>query len=633
MPQGVTSRRSPELGLVSIDSAFSSRAQQHPERVALECDDRQLTYGELAAWSDRIARRLRAAGVRPGDIVGLYLHRSPEAIAAILGVLKARGAYLPLDLSYPDNLLAHICETSAPALMLSKRDLREDFEARGFWNGPRLLLDSGLDEEPWEGAALPHASSGDDLAYVMFTSGSTGRHKGVMVPHRAVLRLVTDANYARLDADEVFLQLAPLSFDASTFEIWGPLLNGAKLAIVASAHPSLDDIAAAIARHRVSTLWLTAGLFHLMVDYRLEALAPLRQLLAGGDVLSPRHVERALSALPNIHLINGYGPTENTTFTCCHRITREDCAAGTIPIGRPISGTEIHVLDESLQPVPDGAAGELCAGGAGLALGYLKRPDLTTERFVQSPFDGPGVRLYRTGDRVRRRADGALEFLGRVDRQVKIDGKRVELDEIEACLRSSGLVGDAAAVCANTADGRRAVAAYVTPAEGQGGSLERLREHLRRELPVHMMPASLTVLDRLPLSATGKVDRSALPAPATARPAQDSPTPCAPRSTEAVLLAIWREVLGREAIGVNDNFFDLGGTSMQLLKVHAAITARLSSDLTVVDMFRYPKISALVSRINCKATPRHMLLNARERARRSRSAINRGLVQQSSARR
>ncbi len=365
----------------------------------------------------------------------------------------------------------------------------------------------------------------------MYTSGSTGRPKGVVVPHRAVLRLVLGNDFAALGADQVILQLAPLSFDASTFEVWGALLNGARLAVVADPYPSCEDIGAAIARHRASTLWLTAGLFHLMVDHNLEGLAPLQQLLAGGDVLSPAHVVRALRALPGCRLVNGYGPTENTTFSCCYTIPRDYAGDAPVPIGRPIRQTEARVLDEALRPVAAGEPGELCLAGAGLALGYWNRPELTAQAFVTQP--GSGTRLYRTGDRVRVRTDGNLEFLGRVDRQVKVNGKRVELDEVEARLRATGLVQDAAVVCAPASAGaQRHIAAFVTA----GAPLDSgaLRRALREELPDYMMPASITQLPALPLSPSGKIDRARLP---LAAPAEAVKGGAATNDTEAALLA------------------------------------------------------------------------------------------------
>jgi amino acid adenylation domain-containing protein len=490
----------------------------------------------------------------------------------------------------------------------------------------------GAETPPQPAAALPETGP-DDLAYVMYTSGSTGHPKGVLIPHRGVVRLVVENPFASMGPDEVHLLLAPLAFDASTFEIWGALLNGAKLAVMAAPFPSLDDVAQAISRFGVSTLWLTAGLFHLMVDHRPAGLSPLRQLIAGGDVLSPPHVAKAQAALPRCQLINGYGPTENTTFTCTYSIPRL-LPPGPIPIGTPIAHTTVHILDDAGRPVIEGQEGELYAGGEGLALGYLNRDELTVERFVANPFDPSGsTRLYRTGDRVRRRTDGNIEFLGRVDRQVKINGKRVELDEIEASLRRSPLVEDAAVTSPIDDNGPRKVHAYVKLRAGARGGPAELRHFLKEEAADYMIPATFTLLEELPLSPTGKVDRSKLPRPRT-DPPPGAAQLAAGSETEAMLLEIWRRVLGTGAVGLNDNFFDLGGTSLQLIQVHATIASVMDSDLTIVDLFQYPRISALAARLATNGgtaapgsaagnKPAGGVLTAEERARRQHAALAR----------
>jgi acyl-coenzyme A synthetase/AMP-(fatty) acid ligase len=455
----------------------------------------------------------------------------------------------------------------------------------------------------------------------MYTSGSTGRPKGVLVPHRAVLRLVLGNDYALLGPEQVMLQLAPLSFDACNFEIWGALLNGGRLALLSNPYPSLAEIGAAIAREGVSTLWLTAGLFHLMVDNNLEGLRPLRQLIAGGDVLSPPHVMRALQGLPACRLVNGYGPTENTTFSCCYTIPHDYTGETPLPIGRAIRGTEACVLDERQQPLEAGSEGELYVGGEGLALGYFNRPELTARSFVPHP-QRPGERLYRTGDRVRLRTDGNLEFLGRIDRQVKINGKRVELDEIEACLRATGLVQDAAVVAHSAAGGgRRRIVAFVTAPAGVVLDQDQLRRALRAELPDFMQPSLITLLPTLPLSPTGKVDRARLPQGTAGVTPTRGRAPQGP--TEALLLALWKRVLGSNEVGIEDNFFDLGGTSLGLMEVHASISRSLASDLTVIEMFQYPRISALAARLAQSPLTPAATLGAAERARRREAALAR----------
>jgi amino acid adenylation domain-containing protein len=629
----------------SIHATFAALALRMGDRIAVVDSERSLTYGELARHSDAMAGHLLGHGITRGDRVGLYAQRSIDAVIGMLGILKAGGVYVPFDPSYPPKLLRFVYEDCRPAVMLTQSAA---VGADGpFWEGTALelgALSGSRADAPSVDAPLPDVGP-DDPAYIMYTSGSTGRPKGVLIPHRGVVRLVIDNPYAAMGPDEVNLQLAPLAFDASTFEIWGALLNGGRLAILGTPHPSLDDVAASIARHGVTTLWLTAGLFHLMVDHRLEGLKPLKQLLAGGDVLSPAHIARAQRALPDVQLINGYGPTENTTFTCCYRIPRSapPAAAGapppgpaaTIPIGTPIAQTQVYILDESGRAVAEGEEGELYAGGAGVALGYWNRPELTAEKFVADPFDPTGTALmYRTGDRVRRRPDGNIEFLGRVDRQVKINGKRVELDEIEATLRRAPEVEDAAVICPPGEVGARKVHAYMKFRLADDTLPGAVRAFLQKELPDHMVPATFTVLDALPLSPTGKIDRSRLPLPSAVAPGAvgtpDGASPATATAIEAELLTIWGEILGTR-VGLDDNFFDLGGTSLQLIAVHARIGASMKTDITVVDLFQYPSIAALALRLSRGAADRAPApaaagggpMNADERARRQQAALAR----------
>jgi amino acid adenylation domain-containing protein len=366
--------------------------------------------------ANQLAHYMRKLGVKPGTLVGICVERSLEMIVGTVGILKAGGAYVPLETTYPQERLNFMIQDTQTPVLLIQEHLRPrlpECEAQvvcidADWDAIAQESQGRGDENPVSGTAAGH------LAYVMYTSGSTGWPKGVSVVHRGVVRLVQGTNFADLSAQQVFMQLAPISFDAATLEIWGPLLNGGRLVVLPGHTPSLAEIGQALARYRVTTLWLTASLFHLMVDERFEELGGLRQLLAGGDVLSVAHVRRVVEALDGVKMINGYGPTENTTFSTCYPVLDPGGIVKTVPIGYPIANTRVYVLDARLQPVPVGVPGELYVGGDGLARGYLNQPALTAERFVPHPFDDePGARLYTTGDVVRFLPDGSIEFLGR----------------------------------------------------------------------------------------------------------------------------------------------------------------------------------------------------------------------------
>ncbi|HEX2164348.1 MAG TPA: amino acid adenylation domain-containing protein, partial [Thermoanaerobaculia bacterium] len=456
---------------------------------------------------------------------------------------------------------------------------------------PSVLFDEiAAAPDPDPPPALPPVPA-DALAYVIYTSGSTGTPKGVAVTHRNVARLVAAADYAALGPGETLLQLAPTSFDAATFEVWGALATGGRLAFPPPGPVRLDELAAAIERFGVTTLWLTAGLFHQVVDEHPAALAPLRQLLAGGDVLSPPHVARLLAELPGLALIDGYGPTENTTFTCCHRVREGEAP---VPIGRPIAWTTAHLVDRHGEPVPVGVPGELVAGGDGVARGYLGQPARTAERFVPHPFGPPGARLYRTGDLARRRPDGAIEFLGRRDGQVKVRGFRVELGEIEATLQGHPGVRDTVAVVREDTPGDRRLVAYVVAAAGAEAEPAELRAHLKERLPEYMVPAAIVSLERLPLTPNGKVDRRALPAPEWGGEAEY----VAPRTaTEELLSGILAETLGLERVGVRESFFDLGGHSLLAMQIVSRARQAFRVEVPLRALFEAPTVAELAGRV------------------------------------
>jgi len=560
-----------------LSALFEAQVERAPDAIALEADDERITYGELNRRANQLAHRLRRLGVGPEVLVGIRIERSVEMVVGLLGVLKAGGAYLPLDPALPLDRVRVMLDDAAVAVLLTVADADRHTLAR---------------ESPDN---LSRIATADSLAYVMYTSGSTGQPKGVAVPQRAVLRLLFGQNYVHLDAGETLLHLAPLAFDASTFELWGALLHGARCVLFPAETPTPERLGEVIARHGVTTLWLTASLFNRVIDAAPAALAPIRQLLIGGEALSVPHVARALALLPDTQLANGYGPTESTTFTCCHRIPRTlDPGAASIPIGRPLANTEVYVVDAHLNPVPVGAHGEILVGGAGLARGYLRRPELTAEKFIPHPFRREsGARVYRTGDVARYRADGTLEFLGRLDDQVKIRGFRVEPGEIETVLGRHPAVRQAVVVAREDTPGDRRLVAYVLAAPEAHVTAAELRVFLQPSLPEYMLPAAFVLLDTLPLTASGKVDRPALPAPQHA----DAPATrafVAPRTpVEETLERIWADLLGLERVGVHDGFFELGGHSLLATRVMSRLREAFGVELPFRLIFETPTIAGL----------------------------------------
>ncbi len=597
-------------GRLAVEELFAAQAARTPEAVAVTAGGSALSYRELERRAAALAGCLRAAGVGPETRVGLCVERSLALPVAMLAILEAGGAYVPLDPGYPAERLGFMLEDAGVSLLVEPEELLAALPAGDL---PAVRL-AAAGRRPAGGGAAAVARAarapggGERLAYVMYTSGSTGRPNGVAVAHRGIVRLVRETGYAELGPGETFLQLAPISFDAATLEVWGPLLNGGRLALCPPGVPSVAELGRTLAAERVTALWLTAGLFHQVVEDDLPALAGLRQILAGGDVLAPGAVERVLREVPGCRVTNGYGPTENTTFTTCHGMAAaaEDgwgrpAAVRSIPIGRPIANTRVHVLDRGLEPVPIGVAGELWAAGAGLARGYWGRPRLTAERFAPDPWgERPGVRRYRTGDRVRRAGSGELEFLGRIDQQVKIRGFRIEPGEVEASLAGEARVAAAVVVARKDAPGGGRLDAYVVAAAGAAaeGLGAKLRAELARRLPDYLVPATVTVLAELPLTPNGKVDRRALPEPEARASAAGAPAFEAPRTpTEETLAGLWRELLGVEHIGRHDDFFALGGHSLLATRLVSRIRSALDVDLPLRSLFEAPTVADLAGSV------------------------------------
>jgi aspartate racemase len=576
----------------SIHAAFETHVEKTPNAVAVVSEQGKLTYAELDRRANQLARHLQKSGVGRGELVGLCIERSPEMLVSLLGILKTGAAYLPLDPSYPHERLSLMLADGKIKVLLTLKRLQENLPAH---TAKTVFIDADWKMIARENAGhFNSAATTDDLAYVMYTSGSTGKPKAVAVTHQSVLRLVKQTNYARLGADEVFLQFAPLAFDASTFEIWGSLLNGAQLVLMPPGLVSLSQLGEAIKRNGVTTLWLTAGLFQQMVETELESLRGLRQLLAGGDALPVAHVEQVARELKDCQLINGYGPTENTTFTCCYPVQRGERFAGTVPIGFPVSNTQVYILDAELEPVPVGVVGELYTGGAGLAIGYLNDAALTAERFVPNPFSNVfGARLYRTGDYARFKADGSIEYMGRIDHQVKLRGHRIELTEIEGALKQHATVRDAVVVMRRSEHGNKHLIAYVIANSPESKLSGELKNALKQSLPDYMVPSYFLFLEEFPLTSNGKIDRRALPLPPETRPELEE-APIAPRDDlEARLARIWERVLEVKSVGVRDNFFDLGGHSLLAVRLVSEIEKELGQRLPLVSFFQGATIEYL----------------------------------------
>ncbi|NNB98210.1 non-ribosomal peptide synthase/polyketide synthase, partial [Corallococcus exiguus] len=578
---------------VPVHVHFAQQAQRTPDAVALVLGDDSLTYAQLDSRANQLAHHLGALGIIPGARIGLAIERSFDLVASLLAILKVGAAFVPVDRNAPVERIAALLEDADVSVTLAHQPFASLLPA----SGTRVWLDT----QAAEIAARPtHAPDvrvdGEALAYVMFTSGSTGRPKGVCVPHRGITRLVLGSTFMRFGPDEVWLQAAPVAFDASTLEIWGALLHGAKLVLAPPHSLSLEELAAQLRHHRVTSLWLTAALFEQMTLHQGEALAGVRQVLAGGDVLPAARVREHLARIPEgTTFINGYGPTENTTFSTTFAMHRDSVVGSSVSIGRPLSNSTVYVLDANLRPVPEGVAGEVYVGGQGLAWGYLNRPDLTAEHFVAHPFAStPGERLYRTGDQARWKTDGTLDFLGRVDLQVKVRGFRIELGEIEAALRAFPGVNEAVVV-ARGSDADKRLIAYVTASEGHSLDSDALKAHLRRSLPEYMVPSAFVVLNALPLNANGKVDRKALPEPEeTAR----AVAYVAPRTaTEKQLAALFAEVLRVAQVGLHDDFFALGGHSLLATQLVSRVRATLGLELPLRALFDAPTVAALALKL------------------------------------
>ncbi len=601
MPPPAWTKRVGVLPDASVPRLFEQVAAARPEAPAVCLAGETLSYRELNRRANQLAHFLRGRGVGANTPVAICTERSIELVVGQLGILKAGGAYVPLDASSPPERLAMMLADVGASLVLTQRHLLELLPAEARTGAVCLDVD-------WAGIARnedhnpPTVSGPDDLAYVIYTSGSTGRPKGVAVPHRGIVRLVHGQDYAPFGPDQRFLVLASPAFDAIVFELWGALLHGAACVIFPDRRPDFAKLEKVIREQRVTCLWLTAGLFNQIIDHRPETIAFARHVLAGGEALSIKHIRRARKLLPHVTITNGYGPTECTTFACTYRVgPASEWAGGSIPIGRPINNTECHIVDEKLAPVPVGEAGELLLGGAGLAASYFRRPELTSEKFIPNPFNSdPGSRLYRTGDRCRWRPDGLIEYLGRVDDQIKLRGFRIEPGEIEAALRKLPGVRDATVFARETGSGvARQLVACVVPEAGGAPVSAGLRAQLASVLPDYMVPSRIRCVERFPLNGNGKVDRRALGELFAADAAAEGAAPTLPPSgvgADAVLtsrlLTLWRRVLGEPSLRADQSFFEHGGDSLLSIQLALEIERTFGRRVSMQAIYEHPSAEA-----------------------------------------
>jgi amino acid adenylation domain-containing protein/non-ribosomal peptide synthase protein (TIGR01720 family) len=570
----------------AVHELFAEQAARTPDAVALASAGGVVTYAELETRANRLAHQLRGMGVGAEHPVAILQRRSVDLVVSTLAVLKASGAYVPLNARSPDGRLASILAASRAEVVLT--DTASAARAANL-DATVLVVDADAAT-----AGQPNTDPGvpahpDQLAYVMHTSGSTGVPKGVAVAHRDVVSLALDSTWRSGNQQRVLLH-SPHAFDASTYELWVPLLSGGTLVLAPPADPDVAELAEVIVEQAVTGLYLTAGLFRLLVDQQPGCFARVCEVWSGGDVVPPATVRRVLDTCPDLVVVDVYGPTETTTFATRHRMRRGDELPVTVPIGRPMDGMRVYVLDADLRLVPPGVTGELYLAGAGLARGYLDRPAATADRFVPEPFASPGSRMYRTGDLVRWNGDGDLEFAGRVDEQVKLRGFRVEPGEIEAALRDHPAVREAVALVREDTPGDRRLVAYMVPATTVDPG--ELRRHCSSQLPDYMVPATFVSLETLPLTANAKIDRAALPAPD--RPPRGAHVP--PQTpVQSVIVGVWEEVLGVPRVGIHDNFFDLGGHSMVALRLTGRLQETLGRGVSLAGLYRHPTPAALAA--------------------------------------
>jgi amino acid adenylation domain-containing protein len=593
------------LPAATVPALFRRQAVSSPGAIALEEGDKALTYAELDERSGQLAQRLAESAVAPGDAVAVAMRRSSHLVVVLLAIAKAGAAAVPLDWHDPAARLAALLGNVGARVLVADRDIC----APELLAGRRLIRvgdTSGQAGQPGQaGQAAGYFSdrtpSPDALFYIMHTSGSTGEPKGVATTHRNVIALALDRGW-RSGAHERVLFHSPHSFDASTYELWVPLLSGGRV-VVASGHVDSVLLRSLSSAGQITGLWLTSGLFSALAEADPGCLRGVREVWTGGDVVSRPAVERVAASCPGIAVFNGYGPTETTTFATRYRIHPGPATEPDVPIGKPMDNSRVYVLDENLRPPPPGAVGLLFIAGAGVARGYLNQPGLTAQRFLADPFGAAGDRMYLSGDLASWGPDGNLRFHGRADGQVKLSGYRIETGEIEAALAAHPDVGRAVVIVDKGSDGHGRVCAFAVPARPDAvPDVSSLTLYLGRRLPGYMIPAQISFRAELPLTPNGKVDRKRLAQEATTGAHPATPGALQPGSPgitagelEARVAAVWATVLGGTQVGVDDNFFRRGGTSLKLIGLHARLCKAFGVDLPLQCLFDFPTVRTLAA--------------------------------------
>ncbi len=595
-----------QTATTTLLSLFEASVQRHGDRTALTCGQVRMSYTALDHAANAMAARLAQHGLTHGDMAAIYLDRSADMIAALLGVVKCAAAYLPIDPAYPAARVLDTVEDAQPRVLITTKELATKLPQELSGKVKLVLLDAA---EEVATAEFPAAkTSPQDVAYVIYTSGSTGKPKGVQVSHHNVVRLIEQTgHWFHFNETDVWTMFHSLAFDFSVWEIWACLATGGRLVVVPFAiSRSPEDFYLLLSDERVTVLNQTPSAFALLMQ--VEETRPalplsLRYVIFGGEALYPKRLrtwfERHGDATPQ--LINMYGITETTVHVSYRPLTiRDSEVENDSLIGVPIPDLQIHLLDASGAPVDDGVDGEMYVGGAGVAIGYLNRPQLNVERFIVDPFGGSGARLYRTGDLARRRADGELVYLGRGDGQVKINGFRIELGEIESALTEHPDVQHGCVMARPDANGTQRLVAYFVARNEARLQSHTLSTYLAAKLPPQMMPSFYTQIDTLPLTSNGKVDRSALPAPTTGSTSESKATTS---PTEEIVASSWRTALGAANVGLDDNFFDIGGTSLLLIAVRAKLQQALGRPVAITAMFECTTVRTLAAKLDAVEKP------------------------------